>query len=102
MFVFEDIVKLDDRSIQRILREVDSKDLTMALKGSSEEVKNVIFKNMSKRASQIIKEELDFMGPVRVRDVDEAQQRIINVIRKLEESGEIIISGGGAGEELIE
>ncbi len=102
MFVFEDIVKLDDRSIQRILREVDSKDLTIALKGSSEEVKNTIFKNMSKRASQIIKEELDFMGPVRVKDVDEAQQRIINVIRKLEESGEIIIAGGGAGEELIE
>lgn len=102
MFVFEDIIKLDDRSIQRILREVDSKDLTLALKGASEEVKNVIFKNMSKRASQIVKEELDFMGPVRVRDVDEAQQRIVNIIRKLEEAGEIIISSGGAGEELIE
>lgn len=102
MFVFEDIVKLDDRSIQRILREVDSKDLTVSLKGASEEVKNIIMKNMSKRASQIIKEELDFMGPIRVRDVDEAQQRIINIIRKLEEAGEIIIVSGGAGEELIE
>lgn len=102
MFVFEDIVKLDDRSIQRILREVDSKDLTISLKGASEEVKNIIMKNMSKRASQIIKEELDFMGPIRVRDVDEAQQRIINIIRKLEEAGEIIIVSGGAGEELIE
>ena len=101
MFVFEDITKLDDRSIQRVLREVDSKDLTLALKGASEEVKDIIFRNMSKRAAQIVQEELDYMGPVRVRDVDEAQQRIVNIIRKLEESGEIIIRGG-AGEELIE
>ncbi len=95
MFVFEDITKLDDRSIQRVLREVDSKDLTLALKGASEEVKDIIFRNMSKRAAQIVQEELDYMGPVRVRDVDEAQQRIVNIIRKLEESGEIIIRGGG-------
>lgn len=100
MFVFEDIIKLDDRAVQRVLREVDQKDLTISLKGASEEVKEIIFKNMSNRASQIIKEELEFMGPVRVKDVDEAQQRIVSEIRKLEESGEIIISGGG-GEELI-
>jgi len=100
MFVFEDIIKLDDRAVQRVLREVDQKDLTISLKGASEEVKDIIFKNMSNRASQIIKEELEFMGPVRVKDVDEAQQRIVSEIRKLEESGEIIISGGG-GEELI-
>jgi len=100
MFVFEDIIKLDDRAVQRVLREVDQKDLTLSLKGASEEVKDIIFKNMSNRASQIVKEELEFMGPVRVKDVDEAQQRIVAEIRKLEESGEIIISGGG-GEELI-
>ncbi|MDN5342307.1 flagellar motor switch protein FliG [Oceanotoga sp. DSM 15011] len=100
MFVFEDIVKLDDRAVQRIAREIETKDLTLSLKGASEEVKEKMFSNISKRAGQIIKEELEFMGPVRVKDVDEAQQRIVNIIRKLEESGEIIIGGGG-GEELI-
>ncbi|BBE31278.1 flagellar motor switch protein FliG [Tepiditoga spiralis] len=100
MFVFEDLVKLDNRAIQRINREIDTKDLTIALKGASEELKEIIFSNMSKRAAQMIKEELEFMGPVRVKDVDEAQQRIVNIVRKLEEAGEIIIGGGG-GEELI-
>ncbi|WGS65955.1 flagellar motor switch protein FliG [Marinitoga aeolica] len=100
MFVFEDILKLDDRTIQRILREVDTRDLTLSLKGASEELKNKILSNMSQRASQMIQEELEFMGPVRLKDVDEAQQRIVAIIRKLEESGEIIIAGGG-GEELI-
>ncbi|KAF2956789.1 flagellar motor switch protein FliG [Marinitoga sp. 38H-ov] len=100
MFVFEDILKLDDRTIQRILREVDTRDLTLSLKGASEELKNKILSNMSQRASQMIQEELEFMGPVRLKDVDEAQQRIVAVIRKLEETGEIIIAGGG-GEELI-
>jgi flagellar motor switch protein FliG len=101
MFVFEDILKLDDRTIQRILREVDTRDLTLSLKGASEELKNKILSNMSQRASQMIQEELEFMGPVRLKDVDEAQQRIVAIIRKLEESGEIIIAGGGGGEELI-
>ena len=100
MFVFEDILKLDDRTIQRILREVDTRDLTLSLKGASEDLKNKILTNMSQRASQMIQEELEFMGPVRLKDVDEAQQRIVAIIRKLEESGEIIIAGGG-GEELI-
>lgn len=100
MFVFEDILKLDDRTIQRILREVDTRDLTLSLKGSSEELKSKILSNMSQRASQMIQEELEFMGPVRLKDVDEAQQRIVSIIRKLEETGEIIIAGGG-GEELI-
>lgn len=100
MFVFEDILKLDDRTIQRILREVDTRDLTLSLKGASDELKNKILSNMSQRASQMIQEELEFMGPVRLKDVDEAQQRIVAIIRKLEESGEIIIAGGG-GEELI-
>ena len=100
MFVFEDILKLDDRSIQLVLREVDTKDLAVALKGSSDEVKEKIFRNMSKRAAQLLRDELEFMGPVRVKDVEEAQQKIINVIRRLEEAGEIVIARGG-GEELI-
>lgn len=100
MFVFEDIIKMDDRSIQLVLREVDSKDLAVALKGASEDVSSKIKKNMSKRAAQMLEEEITFLGPVRLRDVEEAQQRIVTIIRRLEESGEIIISRGG-GDELI-
>lgn len=100
MFVFEDVIKMDDRSIQLVLREVDSKDLAVALKGSSDDVATKVKKNMSKRAAQMLEEEVTFLGPVRLRDVEEAQQRIVNIIRRLEESGEIIISRGG-GDELI-
>lgn len=100
MFVFEDLVTLDDRSVQRVLREVDSRDLALALKGASEEVTRKIFNNMSKRASEMLKEDIEFMGPVRLRDVEEAQQRIVNVVRKLEESGEIVVARGG-GDEII-
>ncbi|MFZ5943711.1 MAG: flagellar motor switch protein FliG [Bacillota bacterium] len=100
MFVFEDIIHLDDRSVQQVLREVDQKDLALSLKGSSEEVKAKVKKNMSKRAAELIEEELEFMGPVRLRDVEEAQQRIVGIIRRLEEAGEIVISRGG-GDELI-
>lgn len=100
MFVFEDIVKLDDRSVQILLREVETRDLALALKGASEEVKQKIFKNISKRAAQLLQDELEYMGPVRLKDVEEAQQKIINVIRRLEEAGEIVIARGG-GEELI-
>jgi flagellar motor switch protein FliG len=100
MFVFEDITKMDDRSIQLVLREVDGKDLALALKGSSEEVATKIKKNMSKRAGQMLEEDMAFLGPVRLRDVEDAQQRIVNIIRRLEDSGEIIISRGG-GDELI-
>ncbi|WP_448379392.1 flagellar motor switch protein FliG [Fervidobacterium sp.] len=100
MFVFEDILKLDDRSIQLVLREVNTQDLAVALKGASEELKQKIFNNMSKRAQQLLKDEIEFMGPVRVKDVEEAQQKIINIIRRLEEAGEIVIARGG-GEELI-
>jgi flagellar motor switch protein FliG len=100
MFVFEDIVNLDSTSIQRFIREVDNQDLTIALKGSIEEVKDLIFNNMSKRMADMMKEDMEFMGPVRLRDVEEAQQKIVNVIRKLEEAGEIIIARGG-GDELI-
>lgn len=95
LFVFEDIVKLPDTSIQRILREIDSKDLAKALKGTNEEVAGIIYKNMSKRASDMLKDEIKYMGPIRLREVEEAQQRIVQVIRQLDESGEIIISRGG-------
>lgn len=100
MFVFEDIIQLDDRAIQQVLREVNSQDLVLALKGAREEVEQKILRNMSKRAADMLKEDIEFMGPVRLRDVEEAQQRIVNVIRKLEESGEIIIARGG-GDEII-
>ena len=100
MFVFEDILLLDDRSIQRVLREVDNNDLAIALKGSNEDVQNAIFNNLSKRLAVMIKEDMDFMGPVRMKDVEEAQQKIVNIIRKLEDSSEIVISRGG-GDEII-
>ncbi len=100
MFVFEDIVLLDDRSLQLVLREIESKELALALKGSSGEVGEKIYKNMSKRASEMLKEEIEYMGPVRIRDVEEAQQKIVNVIRRLEESGEIVVSRG-KGDEII-
>lgn len=95
MFIFEDIITLDDASIQRVVREVDSKDLARALKGASEEVKERIFRNISKRAAEMLGEDLEFMGPVRLREVEESQQRIVAIIRRLDESGEIIISRGG-------
>ncbi len=99
MFVFEDIVSLDNRSIQRIIREIDNSQWAIALKGASEEVKEVVFSNMSKRLVEMIKEDIEFMGPVRIRDIEEAQQNIVNVIRKLEEDGEIITPRGG--DEII-
>lgn len=100
MFVFEDIVTLDNRSIQRVIREVDMSDLTLALKVASEEVREVIFRNMSKRMVETFKQDLELMGPVRLRDVEEAQQRIVAIIRRLEDSGEIIIARGG-GDDII-
>ncbi|AEE96051.1 flagellar motor switch protein FliG [Mahella australiensis] len=100
MFVFEDIATMDNRSIQRFLREIDNNQLALALKGASEDVANVLFNNMSKRMQDMIKEDMQFMGPVRLRDVEEAQQAIVNVIRKLEDAGEIVISRGG-GDEII-
>ncbi|MBR4965484.1 MAG: flagellar motor switch protein FliG [Lachnospiraceae bacterium] len=100
MFVFEDILLLDDRAIQRVLRDVDNNDLAVAMKGSNEDVQNAIFNNMSKRLAVMIKEDMEFMGPVRMKDVEEAQQKIVNIIRKLEDSGEIVISRGG-GDEIV-
>ena len=100
MFVFEDILLLDDRAIQRVLRDVDNADLGVALMAANEEVQNVIFKNLSKRLAAMIKEDMEFMGPVRMKDVEEAQQKVVSVIRKLEDSGEIVISRGG-GDEIV-
>ena len=100
MFVFEDILLLDDRAIQRVLRDVDNNDLAIALKGANEEVQGTIFRNMSQRLAVMIKEDMEFMGPVRMKDVEEAQQKIVNTIRKLEDAGEIVISRGG-GDELV-
>ncbi len=100
MFVFEDILLLDDRAIQRVLRDVDNNDLGLALKGANEQVQGVIFNNLSKRLAVMIKEDMEFMGPVRMKDVEEAQQKIVNIIRKLEDSGEIVISRGG-GDEIV-
>ncbi|MFZ5650289.1 MAG: flagellar motor switch protein FliG [Bacillota bacterium] len=95
MFVFEDIIKLHDVAIQRVLREVDQKDLARAMRGTNEEVANRIYKNMSKRAADMLREEIQFMGPVRLRDVEEAQQKIVQIIRRLDEAGEIIVARGG-------
>ena len=95
MFVFEDVITLDDVSIQRVLREVEVKELALALKGCSEDVANTIYKNQSKRAAASLKEDMEFLGPVRLMDVEKAQQKIVSIIRRLEEAGEIIISRGG-------
>ena len=100
MFVFEDILMLDDRSIQRVLRDVDNNDLALACKSANEQVQNAIFNNLSKRLAVMIKEDMDFMGPVRMKDVEEAQQKIVNTIRRLEDSAEIVISRGG-GDEIV-
>lgn len=100
MFVFEDILTLDNRSIQRFLRDVENNQLAIALKGATEEVQKIIYANMSKRLAEMIREDIEFMGPVRLKDVEEAQQKIVNIIRKLEDAGEIVISRGG-GDEII-
>ncbi|MDY0322429.1 MAG: flagellar motor switch protein FliG [Candidatus Carbobacillus sp.] len=101
MFVFEDIVLLDDRSVQRVIREVANEDLLLALKAASEDVKALIFKNVSTRMAETLREEMEYMGPVRLRDVEEAQTRIVAVIRRLEEAGEIVISRGGGDEFIV-
>lgn len=100
MFVFEDIISLDSKAIQRVLRDVENNDLATALKSANEEVQNVIFSNLSSRLAAMIKEDMEFMGPVRLKDVEEAQQKIVNIVRKLEDSSEIVIARGG-GDEII-
>jgi flagellar motor switch protein FliG len=102
MFVFEDIIHLDDRSIQRVLREVDTKDLALSLKGSNQEVQDKIFKNMSERAATILRDDMDYMGPVRAKDVQEKQTYIVGIIRALESAGEIVVSRGTEEDDFIE
>ena len=101
MFVFEDITSLDDRSVQLILRQVDAKDLAMALKGTRDDVKSKITKNMSQRAAQNLLEEIDMLGPVRLKSVEEAQGGIVRVIRSLEEQGQLVLARGGSGDEFV-
>ncbi|MFH0764843.1 MAG: flagellar motor switch protein FliG [Calditrichota bacterium] len=101
MFVFEDVISLDDRAVQKVLKEVDNRELAMALKACSEELKQKILANMSKRASEMILEELEYMGPVRLKEVEEVQQRIIDIIRRLEDEGEIVISSGATTDQFV-
>ena len=101
MFVFDDIILLDDRSVQKVLKEVETKDLSIALKATSDEVKNKIFSNVSERVSKMVEEEMEYMGPTRLSDVETAQSRIVEVIRRLEEEGQVIISGRGGKEDII-
>ena len=101
MFVFEDIVMLDDRAIQKVMREVDTQELAKALKSVDTEVQDKIFRNMSKRAAAMLKEDMEFMGPVRLKDVEESQQKIVSTIRRLEDSGEIVIARSGEDELVV-
>jgi flagellar motor switch protein FliG len=101
MFVFEDILKVNDKGIQAVLKEVDNEELCLALKTASEELKEKIFSNMSARAATLIREDMEYMGPVRLSDVEGAQQRIVDVVRRLEEAGEIIISGRGDKDIIV-
>jgi flagellar motor switch protein FliG len=101
MFVFEDILLVNDKGIQSVLKEIDNDELALALKTASDELKQKIFKNMSERAAQLIQEDMQYMGPVRVSDVEAAQQKIVDVVRRLEDAGEIIISGRGGEKEMV-
>jgi flagellar motor switch protein FliG len=101
MFVFEDILHVNDKGIQSVLKEVDNDELAIALKTASEELKAKIFTNMSERAASLIKEDMQYMGPVRVSDVESAQQRVVDIVRRLEESGEVVIQGRGGDAELV-
>jgi flagellar motor switch protein FliG len=101
MFVFEDILRVNDKGIQSVLKEVANEELALALKTASEELRNKIFANMSERAAQLIKEEMEFMGPVRVSDVESAQQKIVDIVRRLEDAGDVIIAGKGSERDMI-
>lgn len=102
MFVFEDIVQLDDRSIQKVLKEVDNKDLALALKHVSPDVKARVLANMSERAAETISEEIEYMGPVRLKEVEVAQQQVVDAIRRLEEQGQVVVVSGSKGEVMVE
>ena len=101
MFVFEDILNVNDKGIQAVLKEVENDELCLALKTATEPLKNKILANMSSRAAESIREDMEFMGPVRISDVESAQQRIVDIVRRLEEAGEIIISGRGGAQDIV-
>ena len=101
MFIFEDIMLVNDKGIQMVLKEIENEDLALALKTASGELRDKIFKNMSERAAELIKEDMEYMGPVRVSDVESAQQKIVDVVRRLEDAGDLIISGRGGEKEMI-
>jgi flagellar motor switch protein FliG len=104
MFTFDDLIRVDDRGIQRVLKEVDQKELAMAMKAVDQQVTEKLFANMSERARELLKEEIGYLGPVKLRDVEAAQQKLIAIVRRLDEAGEIIVQGrggGGAEEEII-
>jgi flagellar motor switch protein FliG len=102
MFTFDDVILVDDRGIQRVLKEVEQKELALAMKAAGKEIAEKLFKNMSERAGALLKEEIEYLGPVKLRDVEAAQQKIVAVVRRLEEAGEIIVQGrGGGAEEII-
>jgi len=101
MFVFEDVKMIDDKAIQRIMKELDNKEVALALKMASEELKDKFLSNVSSRGADMIREDMEFMGPVRVSDVEAAQQRIVDIVRRLEDSGDIVISGRGGGGDIV-
>jgi flagellar motor switch protein FliG len=101
MFVFEDITLIDDKGMQRVMKEIDTKELALALKGATEQVQNKFFNNMSSRAGETVRDDMEFMGPVRLKDVEEAQQKIVDVVRRLEEDGEIMITGRGGDDDIV-
>lgn len=101
MFVFEDILKVNDKGIQSVLKEVENSELALALKTASEGLRNKIFKNMSERAASLIKEDMEYMGPVRVSDVESAQQRVVDIVRRLEDAGEVVVEGRGGDAEVL-
>jgi len=101
MFVFEDILLVNDKGVQSVLKEVDNEELAMALKTASDELKDKVFKNMSERAGDLLREDMEYLGPVRISDVEKAQQRIVDIVRRLEETGEVIILGRGGEEDVV-
>jgi flagellar motor switch protein FliG len=101
MFTFEDIKKIDDRGVQTVLKDVPREQLVLALRTASAELKDIVYRNVSQRAAEMIKEDLEAMGPTKLKDVEKAQQGIVDVVRKLEEEGKVVISGGGGGDQLV-
>ncbi|MHC4698604.1 MAG: flagellar motor switch protein FliG, partial [Planctomycetota bacterium] len=101
MFIFEDILLVNDKGIQAVLKEIENEELALSLKTATPELQDKIFRNMSDRATELIKEDMEYMGPVRVSDVEAAQQKIVDVVRRLEDAGELIISGRGGEKDMI-